>query len=398
MSGPSDHPTHLAPTVAADAAAEAVPAPRPGWRSTVLPRAAHAGPQPELVHEEQPRYETERTLGEGAMGEVVCARDNDIARRIAIKRLRGEVRSSPAALLRFVDEIRTVGRLEHPNIVPIHDVGVDERGDYFFVMKYVDGETLEDIIDKLAAGDAATHARYGFEARTRIFLGILEAIAYAHERGVIHRDLKPANIMVGKFGEVVVMDWGIARRVGSEDSAAGDAAIPAHRLHATRVGSLIGTPAYMAPEQARGEPATERSDIYSLCVVLHELLCLEHYLADIESVDALLEAVGTRPAPLATLVKSPHQPPVPADLAWYVRRGLAKDPLQRYASVREMIDRLERRSEGLVPVQCHLTFTKRVAAGALRLVDRHPMLYTVFLAAGVVASLWGFTMGVLASF
>ena len=111
---------------------------------------------------------------------------------------------SPEALARFVEEIRTTGGLEHPNIVPIHDVGLDEKGRYYFIMKYVDGETLESILARLRAGDRETHARYGFERRVEIFKGVLEAIAYAHARGYIHRDIKPANIMVGAFGEVLV--------------------------------------------------------------------------------------------------------------------------------------------------------------------------------------------------
>src|SRR5262249_26554491 len=161
---------------------------------------------------------------------------------------------------RFVEEIRTIGRLEHPNIVPIHDVGVDERGDYYFVMKFVDGETLESIIDKLAAGDRAYHAKFGFERRVQIFLALLEAVRFAHTRGIVHRDIKPANVMVGAYGEVVLMDWGIAKSLHG-DSVPEET--PRPLVHAsgsrrgtlfeTQLGQLVGTPAYMSPEQARGE-------------------------------------------------------------------------------------------------------------------------------------------------
>src|SRR5262249_34071470 len=160
---------------------------------------------------------------------------------------------------RFVDEIRTVGRLEHPNIVPIHDVGVDELGRYFFVMKYVEGETLESIIDKLARKDPETTSKYTFEVRIELFLGVLHALEDAHENGIVHGDIKPANVMVGRYGEVVLRDWGIAKPIGAgrDPAAMADGEIEGDgsqrgRMYATRVGSLIGTPAYMSPEQARG--------------------------------------------------------------------------------------------------------------------------------------------------
>jgi serine/threonine-protein kinase len=363
-------------------------------RSTVLPRVVTTGGSAALVNEGRPRYEHERLLGEGGMGEVVCARDHDIARQVAIKRLHGEMRRSPAALLRFAEEIRTVGSLEHPNIVPIHDVGVDEDGNYFFVMKYLDGETLESIIDRLREGRPDYHARYSFEQRTRIFLGVLRAVAYAHERGIIHRDLKPANIMVGSSGEVMVMDWGIARRLDAPaPTELGDAPAPAHRIHVTRAGSLLGTPAYMSPEQARGQPATVRSDIYALCLSFHELLCLEHPIAPDTTLEETLQAVRERPVPLTSSVKSPHQSPPPMDLTWFIRRGLHKDPGRRYQTVREMIERLELRAEGIVPIECHITFTQRVVGEFMRWVNRHPLVFTVALGLTVVAVLVATVVG-----
>ena len=181
-------------------------------RSTVLPRVEMVGSTPTLVTRGKPRYEHMRRLGEGGLGEVLGARDNDIDRDVAVKRLRPDV-TSAAMVARFVEEVRTIGRLEHPNIVPIHDVGVDERGEYYFVMKYVDGETLESVIEKLAAGDPAYHAQYGVERRVQIVVALLEALAFAHKKGIVHRDIKPANVMIGAYGEVVLMDWGIAKQL-----------------------------------------------------------------------------------------------------------------------------------------------------------------------------------------
>ena len=146
------------------------------------------GSTPRLVSQGKLRYEHTRHLGQGGVGEVLGARDNDIDRDVAVKRLRPEL-SSPATIARFVEEIRTVGRLEHPNIVPIHDVGVDGGGEYYFVMKYVDGETLESIIEKLAAGDPLYHALYTFERRRPDRQGAPQSCSRSRtEKGIVHRD------------------------------------------------------------------------------------------------------------------------------------------------------------------------------------------------------------------
>ncbi|MGO9836924.1 MAG: serine/threonine-protein kinase [Polyangiaceae bacterium] len=365
-------------------------------RSTVLPRVEMVGAEPRLVVEGKPRYQHTRRLGEGGLGEVLGARDNDIGRDVAVKRLKPEV-TSHASLARFVEEVRTIGRLEHPNIIPIHDVGVDEHGDYYFVMKYVDGETLESIIEKLAAGDPLYHARYGFERRVQIFMGLLEAVAFAHEKGIVHRDIKPANVMVGQYGEVVLMDWGIAKQVRGATPSLADAAFDAPAVHAgargalfeTQAGQLVGTPAYMSPEQARGESVDERSDIYSLSLLLHELLCLRHPLAEKQTLAEMLHGVTSEPVPMAGFVSSSHQPTVPMDLSWYIHKGLAKDPTSRYQSVAEMVERLLNRAEGKIPIQCHITFVKRVNGEWNRFVDRHPFVVTIALAVMVLAFVAG---------
>jgi len=286
--------------------------------------------------------------------------------------------------------------------VPVHDVGVDESGRHYFVMKYVKGRTLESIIDLLKRGDREAHRLYSFEERTRIFVGVLEAVRYAHSRGVIHRDIKPSNVMVGPYGEVILTDWGIAKKirdVPGQPGAAGSAVVDAiaagaeppgstHRAIETVAGALIGTPAYMSPEQARGEQPDERSDIYSLCVLFHELLSLCHYLSDCRSLPALLQGgMETKPAH-PTFISNPHQPPAPADLGWFVMRGLKKNPSERYQSVEEMIQRLKRRREGVVPVQCPITFLKRTTGGLTRFVDRHPKT--------AIAALYLSALGILA--
>jgi eukaryotic-like serine/threonine-protein kinase len=382
----------LEATLAAPSSAAFAP-PASAARTTVLPHVADDGTRVELSLESRSRYEPTKLLGAGGMGEVVLVRDHDIERRVAVKRLLPEL-TDAATLARFVDEIRTVGRLEHPNIVPIHDVGVDELGRYFFVMKYVEGETLESIIEKLAAGDPAYLARYSIEVRVEIFLGILHALSYAHAQGVVHRDIKPANVMVGHFGEVVLMDWGIAKPVAAtRDAAAGaeavlatgeapqpparpDAAGERARLYATRVGSLIGTPAYMSPEQARGanETIDARSDLYSAMVLFHELIGLHHYLSGKESLAALFDAIKAEELGILKLLGMgyPRGQVPPADLLHVFVKGLSKDPAKRFQSADELIGTLQGILEGRGAIQCHITFTKRIFRELGRLADRAP--------------------------
>lgn len=362
------------------ARAEAITAPEPGLRTTVLPHVKWEGEVPQLIPLERQRFEEVRPLGAGGMGEVVLAQDHDIDRSVAVKRLPTE--ADPGLVLRFIEEIRTVGQLEHPNIVPLHDVGIDSAGRYYFVMKHLRGDTLESIIERLRAGDPATHARFPNEVRTQLFLGVLNAVAYAHQRGFVHRDLKPANIMVGPFGEVTVMDWGLAKRLDRPGAVPGpgaqDAAPPATgpaRLLQTQLGAVIGTPLYMSPEQAAGANDTldERSDLYSLAVVFHELIFLTHYLEGRQGLEQVLEGVRTvvpEPLPLTT---HPHARP-PAELGWYLQRGLRKDPGERYQSAGEMGDELQRIVRGEMRVQCQRTLAKRVLHEAIHVVDRYPKL------------------------
>ncbi len=356
----------------------------PAVRFTVLPR-------PQDGERPLPRYRLEQHLGRGGMGEVEAVLDNDIGRMVAVKRRRVSLEDA-AGLARFADEIRTVGQLEHPNIVPIHDVGVDDLGRHYFVMKYVQGQTLADIIRLLKAGDPETHARYGFEERMRIFRGVVEAVGFAHNAGILHRDLKPANIMVGEHGEVTVLDWGLARPLDPEQpepegthprvSGATDSG---ERLSDTRVGQVMGTPAYMSPEQARGEPLDARSDIYSLCVILHELVGLEHYLHAHTDSQAMLAGVQEVEPKLLKIPRNPTQGQVPMDILWFVHAGIHKDRELRYPNVAAMLQRLDDRAEGRIPIQCHVTFTQRVFNEATRIAVRHPVAALAGYALAVVA-------------
>jgi eukaryotic-like serine/threonine-protein kinase len=353
QSSPSLSRGSMTPTLA--------PADRPRSVS-VLPRiASEADGQIALHHEPAQRYRSVGVLGAGGMGVVERAEDIDIGRPVAIKRLLPEA-NHPLGVARFVGEIRIVGSLDHPNVVPIHDVGVDEQGGYFFVMKYVEGQTLADVIDRLAAGDPEAHAFWTFERRAELMIAVLQALEYAHERGVIHRDVKPENIMVGRHGEIRLMDWGIAKRVGVAEPG-------------EEAGALIGTPAYMSPEQAACDELDIRSDLYSVSVTFHEFLALRHVLAHrSDTVVGLLAAVQEESPDVLALdtYDQTHQSIPPAELRYFCKHGLAKDRAQRFQSAGEMIATLRRFADGKTEVKCMYTATKRAFREGGRLVDRHP--------------------------
>ena len=345
-------------------------------RPAVLPRGTRDTSDAANV---APRFHPVRVLGRGGLGEVTLVHDNDIDRPVALKRLLSES-STDELVHRFAEEIRIVGQLEHPNIAPVHDVGVDDDGQHYFVMRYIEGESLDALIKKLADGDIDAHRQYTFERRVELFLGILRAVQYAHARGIIHRDIKPANVMVGACGEVLLMDWGIAKKRDVATPTAGDAptAEAADDLFRTRVGSIVGTPAYMSPEQATGQTdrIDERSDVYSLCVLLYELLSLQHYLPGRTTLVEMLSSIADAEHVNASRIQqpSPHQSPVPAELGWYIEKGLAKDPADRYQSVAEMLDTLHRLISGQFAVQCPVTLMKRVGGSGVRYADRHPLV------------------------
>lgn len=393
----TSEPSHAATVALAEGTAIA-PADLRQTRRSVLPRIEPGNGQVlRLVHEPKDRYRLGARLGVGGMGEAVRADDVDIERPVAIKRLLPEA-ATAAGLARFVDEVRIVGSLEHPNVVPVHDVGLDAEGRYFFVMKYCDGQTLESIIERLAAGEAEAHATWRWERRIELFFGVLHALAYAHARGVIHRDVKPANVMVGRFGEVWLMDWGVAKRTSHAELArvgVPDAPrTPRSVARTTRQGSIVGTPAYMAPEQARGDHAhvDARSDLYAACVLFHELLTTRHYLEHrMGSLTELLDAVQHETPSIlqAGLFGRAGQGPVPAELLHFVVKGLAKDPAKRFQSASEMIALLQDAIAGRIKVQCPITMSKRMVRETARFIDRHPKLGLPLFVGLVVSVLLG---------
>jgi serine/threonine protein kinase len=312
------------------------------------------------------RVQIRGEVGRGAMGQVLLGFDTKLRREMALKVThlpRGEI---PRQLLaRFVEEAQVTAQLEHPNIVPVHDLGVDPDGRAYFSMKLIRGRSLEEILTARLNGDAATLAEFGLRRLLDIFLQVCLAMEYAHARGVIHRDLKPANVMVGDFGEVAVMDWGVAklREIAAGVSIEAEALTsdpdlsesgpvstpgPVTSVRAemkawqTHDGAVLGTPHYMAPEQAKGLPVDERSDLYSLGVMLYEILCgnvpFDHEDAAVVVKRVILE----NPKP-----PSAHDPHVPPALETLVMRLLAKEPEQRHLSLREVRSHVQNYIDGI---------------------------------------------------
>ena len=217
---------------------------------------------------EGPRYTRVQVLGAGGMGEVLLVNDRELQRRSAMKVLLPEIAERPSEIARFLEEARTTAQLEHPGIIPVHELGRLDDGRWYFTMKEVRGRTLSEVIARVH------ETGHGLRRVVGGFLRVCEAVAYAHDRGVVHRDLKPENVMVGEHGEVLVLDWGLARVTGATLRPEVQAVQGPDKPANTREGAVSGTPAYMPPEQARGENAEVHptADVYSLGAVLFELL------------------------------------------------------------------------------------------------------------------------------
>jgi serine/threonine protein kinase len=305
--------------------------------STALPPV-----DPALPSAGSRRYEEGALLGAGGMGEVRLDRDRHIGRAVAIKRLLPALANDPDATVRFLREARVQGQLEHPAIVPVYDVGVSDE--LYFTMRRVRGRTLADVLSALASGEPAALERYGFRRLLSAFAQVCLAIDYAHTRGVVHRDLKPSNIMLGDFGEVYVLDWGLAKVLGAMDPATSAVELPAAPADApaTIDGLPIGTIGYMSPEQAAGEidSVDPRSDVFSLGAILYEILCGAPM---IDRADPWLAIKATCTGDFTA--PSSRAPGVPPELEAAWRESVA--PLARRArSARALSERIERYLDG----------------------------------------------------
>lgn len=220
-------------------------------------------------------YQILRSLGKGGMGEVFLAQEGISGRLVALKRMRAELKDSTVLRERFLREARVTATLTHPSIIPVFNIYSDQAIPYF-TMPYVEGETLKKILKTAFEEEKIAEPKHpigsSIMALTRIFLSVCEAIAYTHSKGILHRDLKPDNIIVGKYGEVLILDWGLADFIGQEETSFSE--LMGNYQNLTRPGKVPGTLNYLAPERAKGEQSTPLSDIYSLGVILYQILTL----------------------------------------------------------------------------------------------------------------------------
>ena len=229
------------------------------------------------------KYTVETAIGRGGMGEILLVTDQDLRRQVAMKVLLPEAAGDEESRLHFVAEAQATSQLEHPGIPPVHDIGVTADGRLYFTMKLVRGRTLREILHDLVVRRAEVQREWTLHRLVSVLERMCETLHFAHERGVVHRDLKPENVMLGDYGEVHVMDWGLARIGVEVDTAPGAQALAeeAERVRTARTeaarhstpGTIKGTLPYMAPEQLSGT-ADRRTDVYALGLLLYEVLTL----------------------------------------------------------------------------------------------------------------------------
>lgn len=296
-------------------------------------------------------YQILRNIGKGGMGEVFLAYDTTCGRRIALKRIRTDLVEHYQMHNRFLKEARITSQLTHPSIIPIYSIQ-GENNVVYYTMPFVEGETLKQILRKTRQqekkGEKLDYIGGSIPALVRIFINICQAIAYAHSKDVLHRDIKPENVIVGQFGEVLILDWGLAKLIKNSSEANSTPEGPEEREHhrrnhLTHIGKVVGTVNYMAPERAMGNPATYQTDIYSLGVILYQILTLHHPFKRgtlKEFRQNITKEIFVNPVEVA-----PYRD-VPKVLAQIATKCLAQDPEDRYKSVGELIHDLESYIEG----------------------------------------------------
>ena len=329
-------------------------------------------------------YTPGREIARGGMGAILSATDQSLDREVAMKVMLEAGERDPVARQRFLREALVLARLEHPNIVPIHEMGRDPQGRRFYTMKLVKGRTLQAIITAIKKGDTATIEHYTLDRLLTIYRKVCDAVSFAHHHRIIHRDLKPENVMVGEFGEVLVMDWGLAKHLddAAHSQTEAESAAKAPPIHGfqelsddelaggagnlTMEGTVMGSPQYMAPEQAAGRLADigTHSDIYSLGGVLYAILTLRPPVAGRKVAEVLdnvksgnitppthygasragkVKVSGGEVADASEAAGLPHCPDgkVPPSLSAVTMRAMALLPANRYAGVGQLIADVE---------------------------------------------------------
>jgi WD40 repeat protein/serine/threonine protein kinase len=386
--------------------------------ATITPEAAAIRRLLPALNQPDRRYEIGGQIAQGGMGAILNAREVAIRREVAMKVM---LKSGAGEdLVRFVEEAQITGQLEHPNIVPVHELSVDENDQVFYTMKMVRGITLRKVLDLMAAGTEATLREYPLATLLTIFQKVCDAVAFAHSRGVIHRDLKPENIMLGDFGEVLVMDWGLAKVVAERPTSSAQlptsnepprSAVLSVRNEqgaagCTQTGTILGTPQYMSPEQARGEveQLDARTDIYALGAILYHILALRLSVTGKSAMEIVEKVARGEIAPLECGdssplsdgggaagrgraprgAKAPTSRRAPESLAAVVRKAMALRKEDRYASVPELQAEISAYQAGFATSAENASLLKQ----AVLLVRRHKAAFaTAFAAWAIITAL-----------
>jgi len=338
-----------------------------------------------------PRYHLRDFLAAGGMGEVWRAEDTQVGRLIAVKRIRHARQANSAIEARFLFEAQIMGQLEHPCIVPLHDLGRNEAGELFSVMKLVHGSSLKQRLVAFHTSKSADWPRHvEFRRLLEAFVSICQAVAYAHSRGVLHRDIKPDNVMLGDFGEAMLLDWGLAKAMDKPDGAADNSATSGRvrstsgNSTATQAGAVMGSPAYMAPEVAAGqsEAVDQRTDVYLLGATLYEVLTARPPRSGISALELIELAQRAPPPPPRSVDRR-----VPRPLEAICQRAMALEREDRYASASALAQEVE----NYLADEPVLAYREPLAVRTWRWCKRHrrPLaracLALIFLAVGSIA-------------
>lgn len=282
---------------------------------------------PPYISNDFGKYSDIRKLTQGGKATVHLAKDTNLGRQVVVKRLRPELKENRRELMRLIREARITAQMQHPGSVPVYELGRDYDGNWYFAMKRIQGSNLHEVLTKLARHDATAEAQFTLSRLLDIFLQTCDTLAYAHARGIIHRDLKPENIVIGNFGEVYLLDWGVAKIWGMPNEGDEDT-----------IRERGGTPLYMSPEQILGHRyIDERSDIFSMGIVLYEILTFTEPFRGRKLRTTYDNIINESPKPLNE-VTGRH---IPAQLGAICMNALQKEPKDRYQTISHMVDEIE---------------------------------------------------------
>ena len=320
------------------------------WSNSTLPLVATAeallrGEEVELPSIEA-RYIEGAELGRGGLGRVAAVYDKRLGRQVALKE---KLKGGATAEARFFQEALITAQLEHPSIIPIYDFGRKADGTICYTMKLVSGKTLSEAI----AQKPILATRLPLLPNV---LAVCEAVAYAHSKKIIHRDLKPHNILVGEFGETILIDWGIAKNVGGHEWEGDAQPESSNKGNLTQQGSILGTPAYMPPEQAQGKEVDERADVYSLGAILYHLLTGKPPYQKKTGREVVMALLDGPPHPLETAAPLANK-----DLQAIINKAMERDPRDRYDSARELAQDLKNFLAGQMVVARQYSLFERLS-------------------------------------